>query len=174
MTKKSKKSTAKQIGDAVAYGKLKEKVGRVPTPKQQREAGVITGVMVGQALGGMFGPRHLALSKKAAEKTDDVVAAVVKKAKKTTKTSKKAADKAVKKIKAVVDKYGDPPNTLQGDIDFAKSRAAIVLPAAAIGYGAKYIHERDKKKKLTKKPPEMAKGGYVKKYAKGGGARKAR
>ena len=46
MTKKSKKSTAKQIGDAVAFGKLEEKAGRVPTPKQQREAGIITAGMV--------------------------------------------------------------------------------------------------------------------------------
>ena len=145
MTKKSKKSTAKQKGDAFAYGKLKTKVAGVPTPKQQREAGVITGVMVGQALGGMFGPRHLALSKKAAEKTDDVVAAVVSKIKPKSKARKIFEKETSQKL-------------TKEDFDISPSKQKETNARLLEIY------------KKTKK----AKGGYVKKYAKGGGVRKAR
>ena len=144
----------------------------IPTPKQQREAGEVTLGMVSAAMSPVG-------SKKVDAVVDKIVGKVVRKAKKTTKASKKAADKAVKKIKAVVDKYGDPPDTIQGDIDFAKSRGLIVGTAGGTYLGAKYFHERDKKKKTTKKPSEMAKGGYAKKkkkkkYANGGSVRSAR
>ena len=122
----------------------------IASPKQQRMAGELTAEMLLMMSPVPGGKKLLNLAKKAFKG-------------KGKSTAKSAADKVVKKIKKIAGKYGDPPD----DIDFIKSRAAIALPVVVGGYTAKYVEEKKKKNK-------KAKGGYVKKYAKGGGVRAAR
>ena len=195
MTKKSKEeaaTSARRKSGARGLGVLEEKLdrekkGRVPgsdlgtkrgvraaahkdirttTAEEKREAAILTGIAVGQTLGGMWGPRHIALSKKASDKTDDLVAAVVSKAKKVLGKTKQVAAKEGKE--SFQKRHNLPPMS---------DKAAKTIQGAAFGtiagVSGKRVYDA-KKKKTTKKPPEMAKGGYVKKYAKGGGVRKAR
>ena len=126
----------------------------IASPEQQRMAGELTAEMLLMMTPIPGGKKVVELAKKLFKG-------------KGKSTAKSAANKAVKKIKKIAGKYGDPPNTRQGDIDFIKSRAAIALPVVAGGYAAKKAEENKKKNK-------KAKGGSVKKYSRGGGVRKAR
>jgi hypothetical protein len=122
----------------------------IASPEQQRMAGELTAEMLLMMSPIPGGKKLLNLVKRAFKG-------------KGKSTAKSAADKAVKKIKKIAGKYGDPTD----DIDFIKSRAAIALPVVAGGYAAKYAEEKKKKNKKDK-------GGSVKKYARGGGVRAAR
>ena len=146
----------------------------IASPEQQKMAGELTAEMLLMMTPIPGGKKLLNLAKKAfkgkgkgkaAKDSDKKLLELYQKAHPRTRKppAKNIANKAVKKIKKIADKYVDPPD----DIKYIKSRAAIAIPAVIGGYSAKYAEENKKKNK-------KAKGGSVKKYARGGGVRAAR
>ena len=126
------------------------------SPKKQRELGVLTAEAV---LGGGAG----FLAKQVAKQ---VGKQVVKKAKKVLRKTKQVAAKEGKE--SFQKRHNLPPMS---------DKVAKTIQGAAFGtiagISGKRVYDA-KKKKTTKKPSKKAKGGSVKKYAKGGGVRAAR
>ena len=120
---------------------------RFLTPKQQREAGNVTLEMLSVAFGGKLG-------KEAIKKIF------------LGRQSKKVSSQKIKEIQNVIKK------ARKGELD--KEKLSVALSDIATDHFDKAARVLKQGEEAYKRVKGKAKGGYAKKYAKGGGIRKVR
>jgi len=120
---------------------------RFLTPKQQREAGDVTLGMLSVAFGGKLG-------KEAIKKIF------------LGRQSKKISSQKIKEIQNVIKK------ARKDELD--KEKLSVALSDIATDHFDKATRVLRQGKEVSKRIKGKAKGGYVKKYAKGSGVRKVR